>query len=104
MSFGAPDGWAISFRRIGDTIETTGINFAGKITILDACGSHQLWRVAPGMVWSGMGRPWRRTLSRLLIVKVTSGTGAIVDECEPGRFYKVKRREMADRLAALSLG
>lgn len=102
MSFG--DTWRISFRRVGDEIVTTGISFSGKITIVDACGSHQLWRVAPGMVWSGTGRPWRRTPSRLLIVKVVDGTAKIVEQCEPGRFYQKKRREMSDRLAVFALG
>jgi hypothetical protein len=96
-------GWEISFRQVGDSIETLGISFSGKIVLLGKRGQFQLWHVKPGMVWSGLGRPWCRTASRLLLVKTDGDTAKIVKQCEPGAQWRTRRALFLAELASSSL-
>ena len=101
MSLSYSDG--LSFRRDGDRIQTLGVNFSGKITCKARSGSIEVWHIAPGHVWSGLGRPWNRTPTRLLLVAIGSvDVATIVKECEPGVFWKKKLVEFNDEMLKLS--
>ena len=88
-----------AFRRIGgDQIEMTGTVLAGRVTVLGMAGEFEVWRVAPGHVYSGQGRPWNRTPSRLLLVRVSGLQAHVQDECKPGTRWASKRREFLDEM------
>lgn len=88
------------FRRLdGGRIETLGVSYSGKIYSIGASWPLEVWHVKPGMLWSGMGRPWRRTAAKLFLVTVTGDEAKIIKECEPGRFWKARRKEFLAEMA-----
>jgi len=96
-----------AFRRLdGGLIETMGTTFSGRITVLGSFCPWEVWRIAPGKVYAGQGRPFLRTPSRLMLVKVIGdGQNLIANlqrECKPGTDWARKRRDFLDEAAMLA--
>jgi hypothetical protein len=90
-----------SFRRVGDEIELDNVSLSGRITVLAQAGTREVWRVAPGKVYAGQGRPWLRTPSRLMIVNIVDGLAHVERECQPGADWRRKRQDFIDEAREL---
>lgn len=64
------------FRREHDgSIYTPGIDFGGKITVIHANGSRELWQRASGSVWNGRGCPRAYLPAELWVVEINYTQG-----------------------------
>ena len=95
-------GRILSFQRSGSLIETLGVHFSGRISVHDFSGDYQLWRIRSGMVYSGQGRPFRATPSRLLLVFVRGESAKVIDDVKPGKFWRKKRQELSEKMRILA--
>lgn len=88
----------LDYRRDGDVIKMLGTMFSGKITSIGSAGPWEVWHIASGKVFSGQGRPFRRTPSRLFLVKVDGQRACVHEDCKPGAFWAAKRQEFLDKM------
>lgn len=83
----------------GSILTIDGTHFSGSIKSLGGIGHYEVWHVAPGHVYSGQGRPWRRTSARLLLVKASGFVAVVIKECKPSAKWAAKRREFLDEMS-----
>lgn len=93
---------SFGFSELDGVITTHGTNFSGRVTVLARSKQFRVWRVEPGHVYSGLGRPFNRTSSKLFLIKIEDGLAKIVERCEPGRFWRKKRSEFIEKMLELS--